>query len=81
MGETYDILLEGAKVIFVAGIPLIAVCAAAGVLGSLVQSFFSIQDPVINYALKLGGVVVVGGVLSATVISAVEGLALRAFAP
>lgn len=78
MNEIYDLMLEGLRVLFLIGVPVIAVAAFAGLFASLLQSFFAVQDGTIRYAFRLVGIVVVFSVLSASVVSSLENLIIQA---
>lgn len=81
MNEIYDLVLDAVKVLFLIGVPLVIVAAFAGVLASVFQSFFSVQDATISYALRIVGVVIVFSALSVSIIGSLQDLFIRALAP
>lgn len=81
MQSTYDLMIDAIRVLFLAGAPMVAVCVLASIIASALQSFFSVQDPVISYALRLMGVILVFTALSVSIIGSFEQLMVQALTP
>lgn len=55
----YTILMEGLKVLIMAGLPIVVVLALAGTLVSALQSATGISDPALGFGVRILSLVLV----------------------
>lgn len=71
----YDLMLQGLRVIFILGIPVLAATAAAGFVISAVQAATSINDPASRYGIRLLALILVLYLMAGTISDQLTGLA------
>lgn len=78
-GHLYDVYLEGLRTFYIIAAPTILVIFVASSLASILQSALSVQEPTMNYAVRLIAFVILLYLIAPTVIQSMISLAEFAF--
>ncbi|WKZ57180.1 MAG: flagellar biosynthetic protein FliQ [Bdellovibrionota bacterium] len=76
--ETYALLREGLRVLFLIGLPIVVAAMIAGVLSGIFQGSTLITDPAVGYTLRLLAVVGVIALVMTTGFSLLQNLLVTA---
>jgi len=78
-GAEYDVIVQGLRVLFLVGFPVVIVLSIAGTVISALQAATTIRDPALGYAVRLIALVLVLYMILPSSLQALSSLAEMAF--